>query len=538
MEKPTIYRLDHLGVIAGVIRDLKIIEMLDNHIGIDDQEHISCGESVAGMILNGLGFSQRPMSLTPQFFENKPLFHLFGRPMEAEYFNRFKLGRSLDEIYAYGCDGLFSQLSKQICQQEGIDVKYNHLDTTSFSVTGEYLADSDEHAIQLTHGYSKDHRPDLKQAVLELMVSSDEGVPLLSQSFDGNTTDNEVFKQRSRVLIEEFKASPTPRYLVMDSKGYSESNASNLKELPYIVSIPMTLKLAQQLIEQAVEQADWQKLDETNEYQFFDLCHYQIAQRWVVVSSQSASQQASKTIEKQVKKEKNKLHRQLFHLQAKRFNCQEDAQKALQSILQKMKYHQLHSSEWTEHKQYSSKGRPTEKTKPQKVLWQIQAEVTINTQVVEKNKQMKSCYIIAASLEHIPLSAQEVVIAYKKQLHVERGFRFLKDPVFFVSSLFLKKPQRIEALLMVMTLALMVYSIAQRRMRKSLKDKNMTLPNQIRKPTQTPTLRWICQCLEGIHLIRIQNQGIPQFYIDAMNPNRQIMVSLFGDTVKNIYHYF
>jgi transposase len=58
-----------------------------------------------------------------------------------------------------------------VCQQEAIDQRFNHLDTTSFSLTGDYLPESDQHAIAITYGYSKDHRPDLKQAVLELMVS-------------------------------------------------------------------------------------------------------------------------------------------------------------------------------------------------------------------------------------------------------------------------------------------------------------------------------------------------------------------------------
>jgi transposase len=64
------------------------------------------------------------------------------------------------------------------------------------------------------------------------------------------------------------------------------------------------------------------------------------------------------------------------------------------------------------------------------------------------------------------LSDAEVISAYKGQSHVEGGFRFLKDPLFFVSSLFVKKPNRIAGLLMVMTLALLVYSVAQRRLRK------------------------------------------------------------------------
>lgn len=69
---------------------------------------------------------------------------------------------------------------------------------------------------------------------------------------------------------------------------------------------------------------------------------------------------------------------------------------------------------------------------------------------------------------------------YKGMSSVELGFRFLKDPVFFASSLYLKKPSRLAALLMVMTLALLVYSIGQRRMRSYLKSKGKTLPNQVK----------------------------------------------------------
>ena len=77
MESVSVERLDHLGVVASVIKDLGIIEMIDARLPPHDQEEITAGEAVAGMILNGLGFSNRPLSLTPQFFANKPLDLLF-----------------------------------------------------------------------------------------------------------------------------------------------------------------------------------------------------------------------------------------------------------------------------------------------------------------------------------------------------------------------------------------------------------------------------------------------------------------------------
>src|SRR5256885_15189188 len=104
-----------------MIKDFGLISMIDARLVPDDQEEITPGEAVAGMILNGLGFANRPRSLTPQFFANKPLDLLFRAGVEAPMFNRFKLGRTLDEIQAYGGDLLFRELALAGCAQGGIE---------------------------------------------------------------------------------------------------------------------------------------------------------------------------------------------------------------------------------------------------------------------------------------------------------------------------------------------------------------------------------------------------------------------------------
>jgi transposase len=296
MEQVRIERLDHLGLIASAIKDLGLIDMIDRRLVPDDQAVITPGEAVAAMILNGLGFANRPLSLTPQFFANKPLDLLFREGIEAEMFNRFKLGRTLDAAYAYGCDLLFQELALAVCAQEGIDLRFNHLDTTSFSLTGDYVPDSDEHAIRITQGYSKDHRPDLKQAVLELMVSQDGGVPFVSKSWDGNSSDTQVFQQRAAALLRAFKDTPTARYLVADAKLYCEANAVHLAKLGFITRIPATLKVVSQVMSQALQWGTWQPLDDTTRYQPLALCHYGMAQRWLVVSSRAALERAAATL--------------------------------------------------------------------------------------------------------------------------------------------------------------------------------------------------------------------------------------------------
>src|SRR5260370_9630933 len=274
MASVCVERLDHLGVVASVIKDLGIVEMVDARLGLHDQEEITAGEAVAGMILNGLGFSDRPLTLTPQFFVNKPLDVLFREGVRAEMFNRFKLGRTLDEAHAYGCDLLFSELSLAVCSQERIDTRFNHLDTTSFSLTGDYVPDSDEHAIAITHGSSKDHRPDLKQAVLELMVSQDGGVPLISKSWHRSASDTKIFQERAQALMATFKNSPSPRYVVADCKLYHKENAANLKALPFITRIPNTLKVVSQVMTQALAIDRWHDVDAQRRYQCLEMCHF------------------------------------------------------------------------------------------------------------------------------------------------------------------------------------------------------------------------------------------------------------------------
>ena len=528
-------RLDHLGLIACMIKDFGLISLLDARLVPADQEEITPGEAVAGMILNGLGFANRPLSLTPQFFTNKPLDLLFRPGVRAEMFNRFKLGRPLDEVHAYGCDLLLSELALAGCTQERIEQRFHHLDTTSFSLSGNYVSESDKQAIAITHGYSKDHRPDLKQVVLELLVSQDGGVPLVSKSWDGNTSDTPIFKERAEALMAAFARSPTPRYLVADAKLYTEDTAATLAQLGFITRMPGTLKLVSQVITQALQGDRWHRLDEMTRYYGLELCHYGMAQRWLVVSSQAAMERAEARITKAQQREWEAIEKQLLHLHAKRFETPEAAQAALQALATSWRSHQLAASQVLAHKHYAGKGRPTPTSPLKAIEWQIHAQVRPAQEVIETHKQQSACFVIGTNIPACHMSEAEVIRAYKAQSGVEGGFRFLKDPLFFVSSLFVKKPSRIQGLLTVMTLALLVYSLTQRRLRQQLADHNATIPNQIHQPTERPTLRWVFQLLEGIHRVCVMMQGQVHDMIEGLNDVQIKILRLFGDEVWRLY---
>jgi transposase len=535
MEKVHVERLDHLGVIASVIKDIGLIDMINARLVPDQQAVLTPGEAVAGMILNGLGFAHRPLSLTPQFFASKPLDLLFHDGIRAEMFNRFKLGRTLDEAYAYGCDLLFHELALGVCARDGIDLRFNHLDTTSFSLRGEYIPESDEQAITITHGYSRDHRPDLKPAVLELMVSQDGGIPFVSKSWDGNTSDIEVFQARTQALLAAFKNAPRPRYLIADSKLYHEDNAIHLRPLGFITRLPNTIGSVSEAITQALAVDSWHRLDDHTRYQRLELCHYGLAQRWLVGSSQAALARAEATLNHARQREDEAIQRQLFHLQAKRFATPEAAHEALTALAKGWTYHQVDSYHLSDHKRYARQGRPTPSLPVKAIDWQIQAHVRPDEAVIGYHKQRHACFVIGTNICASELRDTEVIAAYKRQSRVEGGFRFLKDPLVFVSSLFVKKPCRIQGLLMVMTLALLVYSVAQRRLRQHLAHHHATVPNQINQPTMSPTLRWVFQLLEGIHRVRVTVQGQVHDLIEGLNDVQIKVLRLFGEEVCRLY---
>lgn len=536
MEVVQVDRMDHHGIVAGIIKELGLIELIDSFLGKHVDEKISAGEAVAGMIINGLGFTDRPMTLTPQFFYNCPIELLFRENIRAEDFNRFKLGRTLDEIYEFGCDTMFAHIANKACEKEGIDTRFKHLDTTTFSLTGLYLEDSDENAIKVTHGYSKDHRPDLKQVVQELLVSQDSAVPLFTKTWDGNTSDNEVFNARTKALVESFKNSESPSYLIADSKLYSKENSHNLKDLPFITRVPETINDVKDVIQKSQsETMNWQIHSEDRKYKVFEKIHYEIAQRWIVVHSIPAQRRVEETIKKKVQKEKSKIEKEILHLQADRFFCEADARKALEEKTKKWDFHLPTSVAVEELKIYSTKGRPKLGAVPDKLVYQIKLQIEEKVESINSFIERDSCYVLATNVEASHLSAKEIIDNYSEQQSVERGFRFLKDPLFFTSSLFIKKPSRIQAMLMVMTLALLVYAIAERRLRNCLKETGKSLPNQINKQVQNPTLRWVFQLLDGISNVKFKIQETISSSWSGINELRLKILKMFGATVQMIY---
>lgn len=87
-----IKNLDHLGIVAGLIDKIELVDVINNIVGIAPDEKITTGEVVKAMLLNGLGFVTSPLYLFTEFFSGKAIKHLMGESIEPEWLNDDKLG--------------------------------------------------------------------------------------------------------------------------------------------------------------------------------------------------------------------------------------------------------------------------------------------------------------------------------------------------------------------------------------------------------------------------------------------------------------
>ena len=150
----------------------------------------------------------------------------------------------------------------------------------------------------------------------------------------------------------------------------------------------------------------------------------------------------------------------------------------------------------------------------------------------------KATFIVATNiLDAQRLSHEQVISTYKEQGGVERGFRFLKDPLFLASSVFVKKPERVIALSFVMVLCLLVYRLAEHLLRRQLVATEQTIPNQVNKPTNRPTMRWIFQCFEGIDLLHIRSGSGFQTQVLGLRTLHQQVLRLLGPVYSQFYFF-
>lgn len=499
--------IDHSGIVAGVIDEMGLVEQLNQRLGQHLLQVVSPGHAVKAMILNGLGFVSAPLYLFEQFFVGKATEHLIGEGIRPEHLNDDRIGRVLDELFKAGLTEVFVAVALSAAKRFGIATTSVHLDSSSFHVDGKYTSKEDPEgnqiaAISITHGYSRDHRADLKQFVMDLMCSGDGDIPLYLRVADGNEADKAVFAQ----LMQQFKGPLNwDALFVADSALYCQENLQALAGLRWLSRVPATLNEAKE------------HLQDTSDAAFVAsrIAGYRIAsveseyggmkQRWLGVESEKRKASDLQQLSEQVAKGQKAAQSQLNQLSRQAFACEADARSAASQLAKSWRYQCLEQVQVIEPAPKGRRGRPRKHSNSTGAYF-VQATIAEETAAIATETRRAGRFILATNvLESEGLGDDDLLQEYKAQQSTERGFRFLKDPLFFTSSVFLKSPERVAALAMVMGLCLLVYSLGQRMLRQALSQSKQSLKNQLQKPTQTPTLRWIFQCFQSVHLVTLDN---------------------------------
>lgn len=532
-------QLGHLGLIAAVIKKLKIIEKLDLRLPVS-KEHgaiVSMGQRVAAMILNGLGFLNDRLYMHPVFFEDKPVAALLGNNVTAEHLNDDSLGRALDAIYDYGATKLFSELAFEIAVEHKLLGKTARLDTTSISLYGDYDNCESEKDINITHGYAKNKRFDLKQVILSLTNSGKSGHPLWMESLDGNSSDKENFhKTIDKINIFKQHLINAPEFIyVADSALYTKDKLLAAPNLRWITRVPESIKEARILVEKKDYELQWNIL--SNGYKYHELFsqHGEITQRWQVIYSEQAFKRESKSLAKKILAEKEKLKKLIWHLENKKFTCENDAANAIVPAKKGLKYHNI-SCEIKSITKYRKKGRPSSEETTTVVGYQIISVINEDVELITKATNRLGRFILATNeLETSILPSNQILEEYKELNKVEKGFRFIKSTEFSIASIFLKLPSRIEALMMIMTLCLMIYNFGEQHFRNALEFANDEILDQVGKKTNKPTLRWIFRILNKITIVYYYvNNTLQKTATNICNVCNKI-IRYFGDQAMIIY---
>lgn len=521
--------LDHLGIVSQVCDEIGIVEAVDKILPQDPNMKISHGECVKLMVINGLGFTSRPLYLEAQFFSSRPVNRFLMKECENAI-NDDRLRRTLNQIFASGCDPLFASIAAQAALRFGVSQKFRHLDSTSMQVYGEY--DNREGIGLVTFGHSKDHRPDLKQFMIYLMSSQDGDVPLLAKTVAGNTSDKELFRERLKELRGQIQEGEHV-YFVADSALYTQTTIGELSSsMKWITRVPETVSEAKRIAQYT---DSLEELEPGYQGKEFKSAYGAVKQRWLLIYSEQAYIREEKTLKRQIQKEKEQQTAELKRWSRTNFECENDAKEALLRWSKKLKYHSLGEIEIISKKNHPAKGRPKAGA-PVKYHYRVRTLLKEDPTKIDPILKSKGRFIIATNeLDEELLTSKELLQNYKGQQSVERGFRFLKEPAFMTPAVYLKSQKRIIALAMVMCLCLLVYMIAQRYLRERLKQAKTSIPNQLGKETCTPTMRWIFQLFEGVHLLIRTIQDRTEEIVLNMNPVRSHVLQVLGPPFEKIY---
>ncbi len=534
-----------LPIVREYARRMELVETIDGLL--DCRMRIQPGKVVLAMIMDLL-CGRTPLYRVHESFENRDMEGLLGQEITCGMLTDDTIGRTLDRLYKYGTQKIFSQVCIQTYKNFKVDCSMVHHDTTSVSVHGEYLPKLDD-PIEITYGHSKDKRPDLKQFVLSLLCVEG-NLPLAMSHHDGNASDKKInadlLSMISQVMAKH-GVKDKEFIFVTDSAMVTEDSLNATDDVLFISRLPETYKECLKVKTEAVSEGQWEHVGsfiEVTKASKKRPAKYRVTEkevelygtkyRAIVVHSDAHDRRRKKKIKKEINKDSKEVGQRIKSISKKEFFCFPDAQKAAEE-LRDGKYHTILSS--ILEKPVYARGRPNKDgiRKIKQIRYLIHTQIQQNGDAIATMEEEAGCFVLLTNIFKARASATEILRIYKEQNFIEQNFVFLKDPLV-VNDLFLKLPHRVEALGLICVLALLLWRLMERNMRKNVSGNNGLLRGWNNRPTDRPTSYMMFSKFGSVQIWLIKGK---RYLAEQFNPVQgsflaalDVSPSVFTDTVR------
>lgn len=523
-------RLGGMPIAWKFAEQLRLNDALEKHVPSDPRDLLPVSSTLSIALINVI-LERFPLYKMGEWARERRLLD----ENLADYLNDDRVGRALDRLFRADRAALLTEIVLRAIEVFSLDTSRVHNDSTTVTLTGQYHGYPKSKAAKPKRGHNKDHRPDLKQLLFSLSVLGDGAVPLYFKVWDGNVTDDRTHIKNWMALrgllgradftyVTDCKLCTRENMEFIDSEGGF-----------FVTVMPQTRTEDRRFKDWIQDQApQWQEVARkpdpnrkyapqhvywTFESPFPSAEGFRIL--WVRSSQKQSLDAASRT------RAIEKTEQDLSDLSSRNHRNREKLEATIQEILTSRKTEQFFrvKTEVRVEERYRQehKGRPSKDTRYRKTEKKGYGFTWEHDQAAIR--YAAKCDGLFPLITNRKDPAKEILKIYKFQPRLERRHSQLKS-VYDVRPVFLKNPERIEALLFLYFVALLIDGLVERETRKAMKEQKLdTVPIYPEaRACRRPTADKVFELFRDVRLHRVITPGHTQYLPDELSPvQRQVL---------------
>jgi transposase len=521
----------------------RIQAIIDENVALDPRRKILTHGQAAVAMITAILFQVFQLYRICRFADKaRVLKVIFPKIASHEYFDD-RLADTLDAIYRFGIGNLEMLITQHMIAYFDILYKVCHNDTTTGSVYGKCNNHLTPGGIDITYGFSKKHRQDLKQFVWSLSVSDDAAFPLFQQAYSGNTADVATYVEQWQNLIDLL--GERDFLYVGDCKLASIDNMAHIHDNNGLFVAPLPLYSSyEKAFSLAMSEHDREVLifyknrfnrgfevplpirHEGKDYPF----------RMIILFDKGVCDRKQNTLSRHVANTKSQFSELSKKINKFKLKTHEQIEKACRDILKKNDTQAFFEFEITNepittHKN-KKRGRAPKQGAEQIAVIQDHFRVDLHFNNAQFDTAISKCgyYPLITNKPTEDFSIEDAMLAHKGQYKNEHTNRRAKTSLN-LEPIYMHTPERIEAILFLFKIALQITVLIERNARKSIQDRNKGLddfmPNRkdVRNPTAENLLSEFQDVVQGE--IPMQN-GQSYGFVSKLTTIQQNILEILG----------